>query len=286
MKREMKIRDALTRVKDDGTPTLSAFAGWVLDHLQDVAFHSIRGLAAQAEVNANTVTRLSREMGYDGYDAFRQAVQDIVVKPSVANYGDRATALRHRTGSDIWQEALSTSWNNVETLFTAQGLATLESCVDPLLKARRIHSIGVRSCFGIAHYFSYVGGMAFDNFMPVPNMPGAILDQVSMSTPDDIIVAITYEHYSAEVVRACEVAHQTGARVLALTDSHQSPVAKGAWKVLRLPMAGPQLMPSLTTAFIAVEMLLAAMSAQNSGSAEKIAKFEERITGLGGYFTI
>jgi len=282
MEKQKEIRKSLMGVVENAPPTLSAFAAWVLDHLDTVAFQSIRGLAAQADVNANTVTRLARELGYDGFDAFRSDVQSLLQRNALT-YSDRAKALSNKSGADIWQESLASSWSNVETLFTPEGLATLDSCVEPLLAARRVYCVGVRSCFGIAHYFGYVGAMAFDNFEQVPSMPGAILDQVSKATPDDIVVAITYAHYSAEVVRACQVAKETGARVLALTDSYQSPIAKGAWKVLKLPMAGPQLMPSLTTAFIAVETLLAAMAARSPQSADNVARFEHLITEHGGY---
>lgn len=282
MGKQRQIRTSLMYVVENGTPTLSGFAAWTLDHLNDVAFQSIRGLAQQAGVNANTVTRLAREIGYDGYESFRQDVRELM-QAAPPLYGDRAEALRNRTGQDIWSEALSTSWNNVETLFQSDGLATIEACVAPLLAARRVYSIGVRSCYGVAHYFSYVGAMAFDNFVQVPSMPGAIIDQMSSLTEDDIVIAITYEHYSAEVVRACQVAREAGAKVLALTDSYQSPIAVGAWKVLRLPMAGPQLMPSLTTAFITVELLLAAMTAKDARAAKRISGFESRIMEHGGY---
>ncbi|MDV7271651.1 MurR/RpiR family transcriptional regulator [Thioclava sp. A2] len=278
-----EIRGALLDVVERGTPTLSAFAAWVLDHLNDVAFQSIRGLAGMAGVNANTVTRLARELGYDGYDAFRHDVQTLLTAPP--RYSERARALNSKSGADIWSETLTANWSNVETLFTPEARAMLESCVEPLLGARRVYSVGVRSCFSVAHYFSYVGAMAFDNFVPVPSMPGAILDQVSASGPEDIIVAITYEHYSSEVVRACQVARETGARILALTDSYRSPIAKGAWKVIKLPMGGPQLMPSLTTAFITAELLLTAMTARSPASVAKVARFEETITSHGGYFS-
>ena len=283
MEKYKEIRQLLIGVVEDGTPTLSSFAAWILDHLNDVAFQSIRGLATMAEVNPNTVTRLARELGYDGYEAFRQDVRSLLNRPR-SQYSDRAQALSQKTGSDIWQEALFSSWTNVETLFTREALATLDECVDPLLEAKKVYSLGVRSCFSIAHYFSYAGAMAFDNFVHVPAMPGAILDQISRATPDDIVVAITYEHYSSEVVRACQVARDAGARVLALTDSYQSPIAIGAWKVIRLPMSGPQLMPSLTTAFITCELLLSAMTARSESAAENVAKFESAISQYGGYF--
>ena len=77
-----------------------------------------------------------------------------------------------------------------------------------------------------------------------------------------------------------------GARVLAITDSHASPIAEDAWQVLKIPMNGPQLMPSLSTAFVAVEVLLAAMAARSDTAADNIAKHEARIRDYGGYIAL
>ena len=284
MENSKQIRSALIRVVQTGTPALSNFAAWMLDHLPEVAFSSIRGLATSAGVNANTVTRLASELGYDGYDAFRQDVQALMKSPQ--NYSDRARALHNKSGDDIWSETLQANWMNMQTLFSPEAQATLESCIDPLLSARRVYTLGVRSCFSVAHYFSYAGSMAFDNFEQVPSMPGAILDQMATCNANDIVVAVSYEHYSSEVVRAVQIARENGARILALTDSYQSPISKDAWKIIRLPMIGPQLMPSLTTAFITAELLLTVMIARSPESSAKVENFENMITSHGGYVQI
>ncbi len=282
MKGEEEIRTALRALVQAAPPKLGRFSLWLLDHLNEVAFNSIRGLAQKAEVDANIVTRLARELGYEGYDAFRTNVQ-IILQNRGRSYGSRARALRNRPDADIHAEVIAASRKNIELVTSAMTVAAIDACVEPLLQARRVYSIGVRSCYSIAHYLSYVGGMAFDNFEQVPAVPGAILDQMSNVTPQDIVIAITYEHYSAEVVRACQVARELGARILALTDTHSSPIAIGAWKVICLPMAGPQLLPSLNSAFLAVELILAAMAARSECAADNVARFEERITRFGGY---
>lgn len=276
------LQTGLAAIRKDGTPALRAFAPWVLDNLPLVAFSSIRGLARQAGVNPNIVTRLAVELGYAGYDAFREDVRDIL-RAGAPTYGERARALRSHGGRDAFSAVAQASRDNAEALFEPRSLAAIEACIDPLLDARRIHTIGVRSCYSVAHYFSYVGGMAFPNFVEVPSMPGAIVDQMSQAGPEDIVVGITYEHYSAEVVRACEIARARGARVLALTDSHSSPIAEGAWRVLRLPMAGPLFMPSLASAFQMAELLLVGMAARSEGAPERVASFEARIREFGGY---
>lgn len=282
--KEKKMRDALGKVIRTAPPKLGALALWCLENLDQVAFHSIRGLAKLAEVDPNLVPRLARELGYDGFEPMRAAVQRIIQNRG-HSYGDRARALRQTKAPDLFAGMITAGRANFDTVMSPASLDAIGSCITPLLEARRIHAIGVRSCYSIAHYFSYVGTLAFDNFVPVPSVPGAILDQMAEVGPEDIVVAITYEHYSTEVVSACQIAQERGARILALTDAQTSPIARGAWRVVILPMAGPQLMPSLASAFMTVEMILAGMAAGSDKAAERIAGFEERLASLGGYLT-
>lgn len=282
MRTDDNLRVSLKEIARYSPPKLGAFADWLSENLDEVAFLSIRALAQKARINPNLVPRLSRELGYEGYEAFKADVQRII-QTKGSSYSNRARALRERTGSDIYSELIVASRENIDLVTSPASIATIDECITPLLTARRIYSVGVRSCYSIAHYLAYVGGMAFDNFAPVPSVPGSILDQMSETSPDDIVVAITYEHYSAEVVRACQIAGERGARTLALTDNPASPIARSAWRVILLPMAGPQLMPSLNSAFLTVEMMLAAMAAQSAGAADKVARFEERVTRFGGY---
>lgn len=284
MATEDTLQERLAQVAREGAPKLASFAHWLIENLPLVAFSSVRSLAKEAETNPNTVTRLAQALGYDGFDALRADVR-AAVSPAASRYGDRAQALRNRTDTEIWNEALQTTQQNIEHFFTPNSLKKLEACVDPLLTARQVHAIGVRSCLSIAHYFSYTGSMAFNNFAEFPSMPGSIMDHMSLTSDEDIVVAITYEHYSVEVVRACQVARARGARILAITDSYTAPIAEGAWQVLKIPMAGPQLMPSLSTAFAAVEFLLTAMAARSSTAAGNITNYEDRIREYGGYIS-
>jgi len=278
------LKEKLARVSVGGTPALAAFSPWVLDNLPLVAFHSIRGLAKQAGVNPNTVTRLAKELGYASFDAFRLDVQSILQTTGLT-YGERARTLRAEHGDSSFSAVIEAHRENTASLLSGDTREILDACINPLLEARRIYAVGVRSCYSIAHYFSYVGGMAFQNFVEVPTMPGGIVDQMSQATPEDIVVAITYAHYSTEVIRACQIAQSNGARILALTDSHSSPIAVGAWKLLRLPMDGPHFMPSLNSAFFAAEMLLVGMAARSDSAAERVTAFEDRIRQFGGYLS-
>jgi len=276
------LRAALSVQAKSGSQRVAQLARWLVDRPEELAFNSVRQLAAAADVNANTVVRLAKALGFDGYDACRSAFQ-AAIRTRTRAYAARAAGLRAQHGRDVFANAERAQAANVAAIFSAPNATLVAECAGAMLGARTVVSVGVRSCFSVAHYFSYVGAMAFPNVAQTPAQPGAIMDTVSALGGQDVVLAVTYAHYSLEVVRAAEIARGCGARVIALTDSLAAPVADGAWRVIEMPMLGPHFIPSLTAAFMVVEAVLAEMAARDPDAAARIEAFEARITRHGGY---
>ncbi len=277
-----ELTTKLHEVANTASPQVAAVAQWALDHQNDLPFKSIRAVASAAGSNTNTVVRFAKTLGFDRYESFRQALQQSISTTPIA-YAQRAQVLGRTAHDDVYHQLQSSAQANLDAVFNPHLIRTLESCAEPLLQARRVYSVGVRSCYSVAHYFAYVGSVAFENVMHSPAQPGGILDEISQCTEDDILVAISYEHYSTEVIRACKMACASNARIIALTDKPSSPIAECAWKVVTLPMTGPQYMPSLSAAFLVIDTLLAQMLALKPQAAERVQAFEERIRTFGGY---
>lgn len=278
------LRHRLDALRRDGSPQLATLADWVLTHPQEMAFHSVRGLADLARVNANTVFRLSRALGFAGFDECRQAFQGAVRQGS-GLYASRAERLRGAGGGALLDMVRDAAHANTDALFSESNRARIEAAADLMLAARRIHCVGVRSCLSLAHYLAYSGRMAFANFAPRISEPGDLFDVMSDTGPEDVVIPITFSLYSAETVRAHELAVRRGARIVAITDSLASPVASGAEVVFLPPMDGPQTLPSLGAAFTLAETLVAQMVARSPDAPNSIAAFEARLLDSGAYVT-
>ncbi len=265
-----------------GTPQVRALAAWLADRPEELAFHSVRSLAVQADTNANTVIRLARALGFSSFEPCRHAAQQALRTPRL-NYAARVGALSQRQPEALIDELRKAAQAGVDALFSPASMQALTDCVPALREARRVHCIAVRMCFGLASYFTYVGALAHSNIAPTPAQPGLIMDSLSDCGPDDVVIAISFAHYSVEVVRGVETARAQGARVIAITDSHSSPIAQDAMAVLRPPMLGPHVMPSLAGAFQMMETLLALMAAQDGDAPGRVQQFEERLLRLGAY---
>ncbi|MDP2063424.1 MAG: MurR/RpiR family transcriptional regulator [Phaeovulum sp.] len=278
-----ELAAALTRASASATPQPAALARWLADRPEEIAFQSVRTMAAMSGSNANTVLRLARVLGFAGFEPLQTAVRDLLRRETTADLASRVAALRAHSSKDLGASLRAATLGNIEALYTDALDAQIARCAEALLAARRVHCLGVRSCYSVAHYLSYTGTMAFANFQPTPAQPGLIVDAMSTCTPEDIVIAISYAQYSAEVIRGCDIAQGCGARIIALTDSHASPIARGAWQVFRLPMAGPQLLPSLTGAFHLVERLLVELASRSPDTEQRLRDAEARLLRYGGY---
>ncbi|MCC6007868.1 MAG: MurR/RpiR family transcriptional regulator [Rhodobacteraceae bacterium] len=257
---------ALERLSVESAPQVAALARWLASHPEELAFDSVRGLAARANTNANTVIRLVRALGYPSYEQARSAAQFAL---------RRAAGLDPGTGVVMPQRGLAD--------FQPALQPDMRDCAGMLLRARHVLALGVRSCFALAHYFSYAGAMAFHHIQPAPAQPGLILDHISAVTPEDAVLVMSYAHYSSEVLRGAALARERGAHMVAITDRADSPLAEGASHVFVVPMAGTARLPSLAPAMLLIERLLAEMARQDTGAAARISEFEERLLRAGGY---
>ena len=276
------LLEPIAAVARDGPAGLRGFAAWLVDQPEELAFHSVRALAQRAGTSPNTVVRTLKAAGFPSYSAARGLAQQ-ALRQVDQGYVARVGAL-HRQSSDALLAELSTAaHSNVEQVFAPATARMLAEAAQTLVSARRVICIGVRMGFALAQYFSYRGGAAHAHVSPTPAQPGLILDSLADTGPEDVVVVISFAHYSSEVVRAASIAGARGARVLAITDRPYSPLAQGAWRVLFAPVAGPNVMYSISGALLLLEALLELMAAADPAAQQRIETFERQLLDIGAY---
>ena len=157
------LRAQLLEIRRTSSPKVASFADWALSHPQELAFNSVRSLADLAQVNANTVVRLAQVLGFGGFDECRRAFQE-ALRQNTANYSTRAAKLQGAASATLFDAMHESAGENLDAVFDPKIRAQIEQAATLLLSARQAYVIGVRSCFSLAHYLSYSGGMAFENY--------------------------------------------------------------------------------------------------------------------------
>ena len=261
------------------SPQLQRAARHVLDRPDDVALMSMRSLASVAGVHPSTMVRLARAMGFAGYREFREPFQQrLRVHP--AGYLARVRDLQARGTEDdtvlLLRDVLTMSEENLNHTFDANGADAFVAGADCLAQARRVFSVGLRSCFPVAFFFYYAHRMFRPDVVLLGERGGTFADEMRDLSPDDVVFAVSIEPYTAETVRAVDFAKARGASVVAVTDSAVSPIARYADHTILIRRESPSFFGSVAAALVVAEALIVLLAARGGESALHAIEESER----------
>lgn len=247
------------------TPQLRRAAKYVLDHPSEVGVTSIRALAGMADVTPNTLVRLAKEFGFQGYSEFREPFRRSL-RERHESIPDRARWLQSlgRGGSEaaIIGQMASELLGNVEHLYSTVAPADLKRAAELITQGRSSYVLGSRGSYSLAHNFYYVARMALSNLVLVPRQASTPLDDIIGIGSGDVLLAIALAPYARDTVQAARYAKEQGAAVVAVTDSRASPLVQGADVVFVAPSRSPQFFNSIVASAALLETLMAVIVAE------------------------
>jgi DNA-binding MurR/RpiR family transcriptional regulator len=255
-----EILDRLADVHAELSPQLRRAAEYVLNNPNEVGVQSMRQLAGAAEITPNTLVRLAKALGFDGYRDFVEPFRVRLIEGG-ESFPDRARWLQNLSESGshghLYSQLAGAGLMNTEQLFSGTTADELKDAADRIVAADTAYILGVGSAYSLAHIFWYVGRMAMDNLIQVPRTGNLPIDDIARIGPSDILIAVTVTPYRREVVDAVRLAVRRKAQVIAITDSRASPIAREADRTFVIPTSTPQFFPSLSAGFQLMEALLA-----------------------------
>ena len=253
------ILAALAAAVDDLSPQVRRAARYVLDNPGEIAVTSMRGIADAAGVKPNTLVRMARAVGFDGYDDLREPFR-LVAAEGALSFPDRARFLQtiSQGGShnSLLADMAGAAFSHVESLFATVDADELKAAADLIDHARRANVLGVGTARTLAENFAYVASMAVHNVAAIPVI-GLAIDDVARMDDRDVLVAMTFSPYRAEIVEAVRLAVDRSVPVIAVTDSHASPLVPMATHAFVVPTDSPLPFSSLVAATALLETLLA-----------------------------
>jgi DNA-binding MurR/RpiR family transcriptional regulator len=111
---------------------------------------------------------------------------------------------------------------------------SLQQAISLIAAAPTVHVLGMRRASPIANYLAYLLSRSRKFVRQLGAMPGMLDDEVDALGAGDLLVVISFQPFHAHAVQAQRQALARGAKVLAMTDSTLSPIAKDAHGVLQV----------------------------------------------------
>ncbi|MDP4301005.1 MurR/RpiR family transcriptional regulator [Leptothrix discophora] len=214
---------------------LKLIARHVEQHRDHLGLEGIQEVAAQCGVQPSAVVRFAKHFGFSGYTELQRIFRDGLsqqIAPS-RNYKARIReVIDSGAGSlsavEIAHEFLGGSIAGMQELQHDLSGPAFKLAVDLLAETDVIWICGSRRSFSVAVYLDYALQHTDKRIMLVSAMGSMHEGQTRSVRAGDVIIAISFAPYAEETVTVAQQAVQRGAKLIAITDSRMSPLAREA----------------------------------------------------------
>ena len=209
----------------------------MMDTPELVAMSNISTLAAALGVSAPTLSRLAKLLGFGGFPEFQAVFRKHLIEPDdfYSSQAERVLQGRQVLALDLLQVLAEESRINIGKALEQLTPADLEQIVEWLATSPRVYLFGYRQSASLASLMSYGLSMIRGQVQQLGSQGHGLSLGLSQLRRNDLVVVISSSPYSRETVLAARLARGQHARVVAITDSHLSPLTQWADVSLMLP---------------------------------------------------
>lgn len=218
---------------------LKQIARHILDEPNDFALETLAVIASRCDVQPSTIVRFAKTFGFEGATQMQRLFRDGLLSTNAAlGYSERVRQLNETTSDasarpgDLLAEFVEGNILALQNLMHTVSPAEVEAAVDLISEAHTVHVAGFRRSFPVASYLVYSLLQAGKRTVFIDGVAGLAMAQTQAIGPQDLLIAVSYMPYADETVAIVEAACDRGAKVLAISDSLVSPVAKPADLIL------------------------------------------------------
>ncbi|MDE2397310.1 MAG: MurR/RpiR family transcriptional regulator [Burkholderiales bacterium] len=228
LKRISEEHDGLSR-------QLKVIARYIEQHRDHLGLEGIRDVADHCEVQPSAVVRFAKHFGFSGFTEMQRIFRDGLahqISPSRSYKTRIREVIESGAGSlsavEIAQELLGGSIAAMQELRDGLHGPSFKKAVDLLAEAEAIWIAGSRRSFPIAAYLDYALQHTDKRIGLVTALGSMHEGQMRSVRKSDVMIAISFAPYAEETLAVIQAALQRGARLIAITDSRMSPLARDA----------------------------------------------------------
>lgn len=246
---------------------LKVIALYIEQHKASLMLEKISDIAAECDVQPSAIVRFAQRFGFSGFSEMQDVFRQAYTGPGAAlpNYQQRIRKLIAASDGalnvgDMAREFVHASRTGLDEL--AEGLddAQLEAAVTLLQKADNIYVVGVRRAFPVASYIAYALQNTNKRVHLVSGLGGMYRQQMRSVRERDVVIAISFAPYGKETQYCGRVGHHQRAKLLVITDSKLSPLAKLADAMLTVTEGSAFAFRSLTSTICLCQALFVALA--------------------------
>lgn len=283
------IRKRIEDLYPDLSPGFQKMGRFVLKEPSKIALYPVRQIAELAGVSTSTIIRFCAQLGFDSYQAFRDAFRADLSSTGVSRYGVDAKQLLRYSGTDsvgvLWNQTTDNLVRRLVDTHNSVAASDLQRVAKTLRSASRVGVLGFSGMFPAAFYLRYVLSYVLNEVRLFDDRMSTFLEDLPRFDRRDAVVIVSFEPYAADAVSVANYCGDHRIPLVAVTDTPISPVARNAKHVLLVPTTSTGFYQTLVPTLALFEGLIAYLVAEVGEEAVKRVEREfKRRDDLGMYW--
>ena len=235
---------------------------YIMEDYDKAAFMTANRLGKTVGVSESTVVRFAVDLGFDGYPSMQKAMQEMVLNRLTSV--QRIEVANNRIGDqDVVSMVIQSDMEKLRQTGETLSRQEFDAAVNAILRAKRVYILGVRSAAPLADFLGYYLNYMFNNVHTITGCgTSEMFEKIVGIDNQDVVIAFSFPRYSSATTKGAQYCRTTGATVIGVTDSNQSPLGQCCDHVLVAKSDMVSLVDSLVAPLSVINALVVALASR------------------------
>lgn len=224
MERHYDILNRISERYEKLSKSQKVIAGFISEHYDQAVFMTAAKLGESLGISESTVVRFASGIGYEGYPEFQKALEECV-KGKLSSVQRMDAKYGRSSQSEVLTSVLTADIEKLQHTIENLDPAAFDSAVNTILEAENIYIMGLRSNEPLAEFLHFYLNMIRGGVVLLKTTSvSETFEQMIRINEKDCFIGISFPRYSMRTLKAMEFASDMNAKVIAITDSVNSPM--------------------------------------------------------------
>ncbi|RLB90084.1 MAG: MurR/RpiR family transcriptional regulator [Deltaproteobacteria bacterium] len=211
-------------------------AEFVMSSPDKAVFMTTRKLAAAVGTSEATVVRFVRQLKYESYALFIQALRDLIDTELTLIERNRLTNHVVRSEDAQLEKITNQDIKDIKAMAKNIDLSEVKKIRKILKESEAVYVIGSRLSYAPAYYMGWTLTKIRKNVRIFNGSDRITIDQLVFASQKTAVVVIATSRYPNEIIRLGKLAHRYKLKLILLTDSTSCPLIQFCDHVLIAPL--------------------------------------------------
>lgn len=272
------FKDRILHHQSKLTKAQKRAAEYILRNMNLAAVSSAVEIGKKSGVSETSVIRLCHTLGYQGYSEMQKEMQQQLLQNRSSLETFVASNETLADEAHFYKTVMEKDRNQINQISEKLNQHILDEIVQNLIKKKNVLIVGVKASYPAALWFKYSLHLLRSNVTVYREDTDHLFYLSDEIDADWVVVILTFHRYGSDSINIANVAKENGATVIAITDSHLSPIAAHTDLLIPLEFEQQSTLDLITPLMSFLHSLIAAYSVQDYENVRKRMEVFEQIT--------